>query len=157
MPIDDSLIRRLADLVGTPFWIYDDARLHSRIADIKAMTAAPGLQARFAMKACPATAILREMAAHDIWIDAVSGNEALRAIHAGHQPGQNPPVICFTADVFRDNALEVVLRHDLLPNIGSPGMIRQLTTAGYRGPISIRVNPGCSQFPTKRCSPPRGP
>ncbi len=151
MPIDDSLIRRLADRVGTPFWIYDNARLGARIADIKAMTAAPGLQARFAMKACPATAVLREMAAHDIWIDAVSGNEALRAIHAGHRPGQNPPVICFTADVFRDNALDAVLRHDLLPNIGSPGMIRQLTAAGYRGPISIRVNPGFGHGHVNTC------
>src|SRR6185436_15675434 len=29
-----------------------------------------------------------------------------------------------------------------LPNIGSPGMIAQLAAAGYRGPVSIRINPG---------------
>ena len=105
-----ELLHRLADTVGTPYWLYDAALLRQRIADIKFITGTPGVQARFAMKACPATKVLREMAAAGIWIDAVSGNEVLRALQAGHPEGNDPPVICFTADVFRDNALEVVLR-----------------------------------------------
>ena len=109
MSLPDSLLRRLADKVGTPFWIYDGALIRQRIANIKEMTSTPGLQARFAMKACPATKILAEMRAAGISIDAVSGNEALRALKAGHPTGHTPPVICFTADVFRDNALDVVL------------------------------------------------
>ncbi len=151
MPLADSLLRKLADQVGTPFWVYDGALIRRRISEIKAMTATPGLQARFAMKACPATKILREMQAAGIWIDAVSGNEALRALHAGHPGGNTPPVICFTADVFRDNALDVVLQHRLLPNIGSPAMISQLAAAGYRGPISIRINPGFGHGHVNTC------
>jgi diaminopimelate decarboxylase len=151
MSLSDSLLRKLADQVGTPFWVYDGGLIRQRIADIKAMTAAPGLQARFAMKACPATKILAEMNAAGIWIDAVSGNEALRALHAGHPAGHTPPVICFTADVFRDNALEVVLKHGLLPNIGSPAMIDQLAAAGYKGPISIRINPGFGHGHVNTC------
>ena len=151
MPLLDSLLRRLADQVGTPFWVYDGALVRQRIADIKVMTAARGLQPRFAMKACPATKILREMSAQDIWIDAVSGNEALRALHAGHAGGHNPPVICFTADVFRDNALEVVLKHGLLPNVGSPAMIAQLAAAGYKGPVSLRINPGFGHGHVNTC------
>lgn len=54
MSLSESLLRTLADRVGTPFWVYDGALVRQRIADIKAMTAAPGLQARFAMKASPA-------------------------------------------------------------------------------------------------------
>ncbi len=151
MKLDAQLIRKIASAVGTPFWFYDAAVLRQRIADIKFMTSAPGIQPRFAMKACPATKVLREMAAANIWIDAVSGNEALRALRAGHAPGNNPPVVCFTADVFRDNALDVVLQNNLLPNIGSPGMIRQLADAGYRGPVSIRVNPGFGHGHVNTC------
>ncbi|MEO6741521.1 MAG: diaminopimelate decarboxylase [Chthoniobacteraceae bacterium] len=151
MKLDATLIRKIAAKVGTPFWFYDAAVLRQRIADIKFMTSAPGVQARFAMKACPVTKVLREMAAANIWIDAVSGNEALRALRAGHAPGNNPPVVCFTADVFRDNALDVVLKNHLLPNIGSPGMIRQLADAGYRGPVSIRVNPGFGHGHVNTC------
>ncbi len=91
-----ALLESLAAKTGTPFWLYDASVIRRRIADIKSITDAPNLQARFAMKACPATKVLREMAAAGIWIDAVSGNEVLRAIHGGHPAGQNPPVICLT-------------------------------------------------------------
>jgi diaminopimelate decarboxylase len=57
----------------------------------------------------------------------------------------------FTADVFRDNALDAVIRHGILPNIGSPGMIRQLHEAGYRGPIALRVNPGFGHGHVQAC------
>ena len=151
MKLDSSIIRSIAAKVGTPFWLYEAAVIRQRIADIQFMTHAPHVQARFAMKACPATKVLREMAAAGIWIDAVSGNEALRALRAGHAAGNNPPVVCFTADVFRDNAIQVVLENGLLPNIGSPGMIQQLKDAGYSGPVSLRVNPGFGHGHVNTC------
>ena len=151
MNLDPQLLRTLAAKVGTPFWLYDAAMIRQRIAEVRFMTSAPQVQARFAMKACPATRVLREMRAADIWIDAVSGNEVLRALRAGHPAGNVPPVICFTADVFRDNALAVVLEHGVLPNLGSPGMVRELAAAGYRGPISIRINPGFGHGHVNAC------
>ena len=146
-----ALLENLAHTVGTPFWLYEADVIRQRIAAIQSITSGEGLQARFAMKACPATKILQEMAAANIWIDAVSGNEILRARHAGHPAGQSPPVICFTSDVFRDNALDVVLEHGVLPNIGSPGMIRDLAAAGYRGKISLRINPGFGHGHVNSC------
>ena len=107
MNLDPTLLRSLADKVGTPFWLYDASVIRQRIADIQFLTRTEGVQARFAMKACPATKVLQEMHAHGIWIDAVSGNEVLRALHAGYATGHQPPAVCFTADVFRDNALRV--------------------------------------------------
>ncbi len=146
-----ALLRSLADKVGTPYWLYDARVIRQRIADIRFLTDSDGVQARFAMKACPATKVLREMHAAGIWIDAVSGNEVLRALRAGHPGGHTPPVICLTADVFRDNALEVIREHGVLPNIGSPGQIADLVRAGYRGPISLRVNPGFGHGHVNSC------
>lgn len=151
MSSDPAILRSIATAVGTPYWFYDAAVIRQRIANIRELTNAEGLQARFAMKACPATRILQEMAANNIWIDAVSGNEVLRALRAGHAKGQEPPVVCYTADVFRDNALQVVLENGILPNIGSPGMIRDLAEAGYKGRISIRVNPGFGHGHVNAC------
>ncbi len=151
MNLDLSLLRALAEQVGTPFWLYDAAVLRSRMADVRRMTRDEGVQARFAMKACPATRVLQEMRSAGIWIDAVSGNEALRAFHAGYAAGHHPPVVCFTADVFRDNALEVVMEHRILPNIGSPGMIADLARAGWKGPVSLRVNPGFGHGHVNAC------
>ncbi|NBV86772.1 MAG: diaminopimelate decarboxylase [Verrucomicrobia bacterium] len=150
MQLDPALLLSLANKVGTPFWLYDAATMRQRISEIQHLTS-HGLQARFAMKSCPATKVLSEMQKAGIWIDAVSGNEALRAIHAGHAPGQTPPVILYTSDVFRDNALEVVLQQNILPNIGSPGMIAQLAAAGYKGDVSIRVNPGFGHGHVNSC------
>lgn len=151
MSHDPSLLESLARQVGTPFWVYDAKVLRARLRQVKALTSPPLVQARFAMKACPATAVLKEMLAEDIWIDAVSGNEVLRALRAGYPKGKDPAKICFTADVFRDNALEVVLDNDILPNIGSPNMIQQLADAGYRGPISVRLNPGFGHGHVNAC------
>jgi diaminopimelate decarboxylase len=151
MTLNPELLRKLAQTAGTPFWLYDAATLRQRIADIKLITDSPGVQARFAMKACPATKILQEMHKAGIWIDAVSGNEVLRALAAGYQGGQEPAQVCLTCDVFRDNALDVVLKHGVLPNIGSPGQIQDLVHAGYKGGISVRVNPGFGHGHVNAC------
>ena len=104
---DPELLERLAAEYGTPFWIWDAEVLRARIGAVVDIADSPGVQARFAMKASPATKVLQEMHAAGVWIDSVSGNEVLRARGAGYAGGQNPPEICFTADVFRDKALRV--------------------------------------------------
>jgi len=148
---DPELLEKLATKYGTPFWIWDSEVLRARIEAVVSTTDSPGVQARFAMKASPATKVLQEMNKAGVWIDAVSGNEVLRARHAGYDAGLNPPQICFTADVFRDNALDVVLKEGVLPNVGSPGMVAELKAANYTGPISLRVNPGFGHGHVNEC------
>ena len=148
---DCELLEDLAAEYGTPFWIWDAQVLRARIDGVVSTTDSPHVQARFAMKASPATKVLQEMKAAGVWIDSVSGNEVLRARHAGYDGGHTPPQICFTADVFRDNALETVLAEGILPNVGSPGMVAALQKTGYQGPISLRVNPGFGHGHVNEC------
>ena len=70
MHLDPALLHSLAEKVGTPFWLYDAATLRRRISEIQRITS-DGLQARFAMKSCPATKVLSEMHRAGVWIDAV--------------------------------------------------------------------------------------
>lgn len=144
-------LRWLAARVGTPFYVYDAAAIQTRLDAITALTAAPGLQARYAMKACSAAPVLARMRAHNVWIDAVSGNEVLRAQAAGYPLGGPTPEVMLTTDVFRDNALEMVCQHGVLPNIGSPAMLRQLASAGYHGPVGMRINPGFGHGHVQSC------
>ncbi|MDX2169411.1 MAG: diaminopimelate decarboxylase [Deltaproteobacteria bacterium] len=141
----------IAQRVGTPFYLYDAATLRRRIADVRAIAPGDGVQARFAMKACSLRRLLEEIRDAGIWIDAVSGNEVLRAAAAGFAIGHTPPTILLTADVFRDNGLDVVREHGVLPNIGSPAMLEQLVGAGWRGPIAVRVNPGFGHGHVQAC------
>lgn len=149
--LDDFDLQSLAARVGTPFYVYSAAVLGRRAAEVRAITAPLGLQARYAMKACSAHRVLAALREAGLWIDAVSGNEVLRALRAGFAPGSDPPVVLFTADVFRDNALDVVREHRVLPNIGSPAMIAELAESGYRGPIGLRVNPGFGHGHVSAC------
>jgi len=140
--LDHVDLADLARRVGTPFYVSSAEVVRRRIADVLAIAPGGAVQARYAMKACSSRRLLEVIREAGIWIDAVSGNEALRARAAGFPGGHTPPAVLLTADVFRDNALDVVLEQRLLPNIGSPAMIDALVRAGYRGPIGIRVNPG---------------
>lgn len=140
--LDQVDLEGLARRVGTPFYVYSAEVLRRRIGDIKAITPAPRLQARYAAKACTNRHVLEVIREHGIWIDAVSGNEIVRAKNAGFSMGAKPPVVLYTADVFRHNALDVIRGEQVMPNIGSPAMIDALRGAGYRGPIGVRLNPG---------------
>ncbi|HEX2658903.1 MAG TPA: diaminopimelate decarboxylase [Polyangia bacterium] len=144
-------LSRLADQIGTPFFLYDGDILRGRLAALKALTEGPDLQARYAMKANPSWKVLEAVRDAGFWIDAVSGNEVLRARRAGFATGAEPPVVMLTADVFRDNALTALLEHRVLPNIGSPGMIDELAGAGYRGAIAVRINPGFGHGHVQSC------
>jgi diaminopimelate decarboxylase len=144
-------LERLARSVGTPFHVYSADALRRRIGDIRAMMSGEGLQARYAMKACSVRRVLEEIRQHGLWVDTVSGNEVLRAGAAGFAMGAQPPMVVLTADVFRDNALDVVRKQRILPNIGSLAMIDDLVAAGYSGPIAIRLNPGFGHGHVQSC------
>lgn len=144
-------LEAIADQLGTPFWLYDAAALQQRINNVLAVCRPADVQPRYAMKANSATRVLQVMRENGIWIDAVSGNECLRAMHAGYRAGANPPEIMLTADVFRDNALDVVREHQFMVNIGSQGMVRQLADAGYKGGIAVRLNPGFGHGHVNAC------
>jgi diaminopimelate decarboxylase len=151
MNLDAYPLEAIAARVGTPFYLYDAAILRAALQRLVAMASGPNLVVRYAMKANSARAVLRIVREAGLWIDAVSGNEVLRAARAGFALGASPPVIMLTSDVYRDNALDVILRHGVLPNVGSPGQIRQLATAGYRGSIALRANPGFGHGHVQAC------
>ena len=151
MSLEQYQLNRIADQVGTPFYLYDGDVLREKLSALRAVTDGSNLICRYAIKANAARRVLTEVRAAGLWIDAVSGNEVLRALRAGFPGGSSPPTIMLTSDVFRDNALTTVLEHQVLPNVGSPGMIRELRDAGYRGPIALRVNPGFGHGHVKAC------
>lgn len=144
-------LMEIAEKVGTPFYLYDGDILRQKFGELASLTRPHGLQCRYAIKANSARKVLEVANEYGMWIDAVSGNEVLRAKRAGFEMGHEPPVVMYTADVFRDNALQAVVENGVLPNVGSPGMIRQLSEAGYRGPIALRINPGFGHGHVQAC------
>ena len=142
---------RLASRVGTPFYLYDASAMRDTVALFAQLVREHGLFGRYAVKANASRPVLELMRAEGLGIDAGSGNEVLRARRAGFSGGSDPAVIMLTTDVFRDNALEVVVRERVLPNVGSPGMVGELREAGYQGPIGVRINPGFGHGVVEAC------
>ncbi len=145
-------LERLAGRAGTPFYLYDADVLRAGVARLEELAAScPGLACRYSIKANTARRILEIVREGGLWADAASGNEVLRALRAGFPGGSDPPEILLTTDVFRDNALDVIREHGVMPSLGSPGMVRELREAGYAGPVSVRVNPGFGHGHVESC------
>ncbi len=127
----------LARQFGTPVYVYDAAKIVERIEDLRAFDTI-----RFAQKACSNLAILDLARRHGVVVDAVSAGEIQRALAAGYTAGGNPPQVVYTADIFDADALELVVKHGLHVNCGSPDMIEQLGQIAPGHEITLRLNPG---------------
>ncbi|WP_394730994.1 diaminopimelate decarboxylase [Altererythrobacter sp. GH1-8] len=89
---EDVPLRRIADEVGTPVYIYSRATLerHARVfrEGLQAVAAASGREplVAFAVKANPNLAVLRVLSREGCGADVVSGGELMRALAAGVPP-----------------------------------------------------------------------
>ena len=151
MNLEQYDLEKIAAKVGTPYYLYDADLLRQALGRLEALAERAHLTVRYAMKANSAHQVLQLVRAAGFWIDAVSGNEVVRALRAGFPAGNNPPAIMLTADVYRDNAMAVILDHGVMPNLGSPGQMRELALAGYRGPVTLRINPGFGHGHVQAC------
>ena len=138
--IPDSVFLKAASEYGTPLWIYDRATIERAVSDVKVFD-----NVRFAQKACPNLSIVALIKKLGCVVDAVSAGEIVRALKAGFKGGQEKgkvPEIVYTADIFDRDALELVKKHDIHVNVGSPDMIQQLADFGVKSELTLRVNPG---------------
>lgn len=130
-------ICELAKQFGTPTYVYDLSIIEQRVADLAGFGTI-----RYAQKALSNIAILDRLRKLGVVVDAVSAGEVGRALRAGYVANSHPAGIVYTADVFDQAALDMVVRHDLHVNIGSPDMIDQLGAVAPGRNITLRINPG---------------
>jgi diaminopimelate decarboxylase len=129
-------VLEIARQFGTPTYVYDAKRIVEQIEKLRAFDVI-----RFAQKANSNIAVLDLMRQNGVVVDAVSAGEVLRAQAAGYDLSE-PHQVVFTADIFDQQALQVVKDHKLHVNVGSPDMISQLGEISPGAEITLRVNPG---------------
>lgn len=132
LPFDCS---QIAADHGTPTWVYDAAVIEKRISEVQQFDTV-----RYAQKANSNLALLALMRKHGVKVDAVTAGEMHRAKLAGYELGSDD--VIFTADIFDDDALDMIRQYNVPVNVGSPDMIGQLADAGIDVPITLRINPG---------------
>ena len=130
-------VRSVQQRFGTPTFVYHQAGLEAQAQRALAFPNPYGLTVRFAMKACPAAAVIRVFSRCGLHIDASSGFEATRALRAGVPAAD----IQITAQQLPTDLVALV-EAGIRFNACS---ISQLATFGRAFPgreLSIRVNPG---------------
>jgi diaminopimelate decarboxylase len=122
---------------GTPLFVYDEAALHARAAELLAFDNPYGLTVRYAMKALPSAAVVKLLSNAGLHIDASSGFEAERAILAGVDPER----IQITAQQLPDN-LKALVEQGVRFNACSLHQLEQYCTLFPGAEVSVRINPG---------------
>jgi diaminopimelate decarboxylase len=139
---EDVPLKRIAEEVGTPAYVYSLATLrrHYRVFD-QAFAKVPHLVC-FSVKANSNLALLRAFAREGSGFDIVSGGELFRALKAGGDPQK----IVFSGVGKKRDEIEFALNAGILMfNVESDEELVALNeiaaAAGKKAPISLRVNP----------------
>ena len=127
----------LARHFGTPCYVYDADLVRRRVADLATFDVV-----RYALKACSNLAVADLVRQCGAVVDTVSAGEIARALAAGFVPAGDPPGIVYTADIFDQAALDLVVEHSIHVNCGSPEMIDQLAARVPGQSVTLRINPG---------------
>lgn len=122
---------------GTPVFVYDQRTLEHQARLVLGFPNAFGLTARYAVKACPTSAVLKVLTDAGLHIDASSGYEVERALCAGVSPER----IQLTAQQVPDNLKELV-KKGVLFNACSIAQIHAFGALFPGRQLSIRLNPG---------------
>jgi diaminopimelate decarboxylase len=136
-------VTEIARRFGTPTFVYDQALIEQRIAELKQFQVV-----RFAQKACSNLAILALMKRNGVLVDAVSAGEIVRALMVDYS-GEDEGVV-YTADIFDDDAIELIRQHNIPVNVGSPDMITQLGEFFPGAKVTLRINPGFGHGHSKK-------
>jgi len=85
---EDVPVRRVADAVGTPTYVYSSATLTQHYRQIAAAFAELDPVICYSIKSCQNIHVIRLLAGQGAGMDVVSGGELYRALKAGAEPGK---------------------------------------------------------------------
>jgi diaminopimelate decarboxylase len=132
-PLPDQLLRDLASEYGTPLYVYHADMIRQRVENLRGFDVI-----RYAMKANSNHHLLKWMRTLGVAVDTVSAGEVHRALLAEFTEKE----IVFTADLFDHFLLDLLRRHEIHVNLGSPDMIEQYAAIRPESKVTLRVNPG---------------
>ena len=135
--LSDDQARAIGRDFGTPVFVYDAMALEAQARLVLGFPNVFGLTARYAMKACPTSAVLKVLTGAGLHIDASSGHEAERALRVGVAPN----LIQLTAQQAPANLKELVEK-GVLFNACSIAQIHAYGALFPGRALSIRLNPG---------------
>ncbi len=129
----------------TPTFVYDEAILRANAQAVKQFPNAFGLNARYAMKAAPTSAIIRIIHDEGLGIDASSGFEVERAVRAG----MGTESISLSTQEFPEQ-FKYWVQDGVKVNLCSIHQIHKIGQWGRGESVGLRFNPGVGSGGTNR-------
>ncbi|SEQ80903.1 diaminopimelate decarboxylase [Giesbergeria anulus] len=140
--IEDLPVAQLAQMHGTPLFVYSSAAMQEALAAYQRGFAGRKVQICYAMKANPSLAIVQFFARQGCGFDIVSGGELERVLAAGGDAGK---VIFSGVGKTRAEMRQALQAGILCFNVESEAELEVLSevavSMGLQAPVSIRVNP----------------
>jgi diaminopimelate decarboxylase len=135
--LDGATAGSIAASFGTPVYVYDSETLEANAQAALDFPNAYGLTVRYAMKAAPNRAILKQFCAAGLQIDASSVHEARRAMAAGFPAG----AISLSSQELPED-FDQLHRQGVAINACSLHQLERFGAAFPGGEIGLRFNPG---------------
>ena len=136
-------IAQVADQAGTPFYLFDEARLRRNIRQARAAAAAalPGAELHYSFKTNAVPRVLEIVREEGLGAEVISGRELRTALGVGF-PGSR---IVFNGPGKRDADLALAIDHGVLVQVESASEARVLgrlaTGLGRPARAGVRLNP----------------
>ncbi|GAB4330426.1 MAG: diaminopimelate decarboxylase [Candidatus Abyssubacteria bacterium] len=139
---EETSIPRLADEIGTPFYLYSKNTILRHFRRLDESLAGIDHIICYALKANPSLAICKTLCHAGAGAEVVSGGELLRALRVGIPPEK----IVFNGNGKTEEELTRALEnHILMINVDSESELKLLDRIagemGRKAPVALRVNP----------------
>jgi diaminopimelate decarboxylase len=140
--VEEADLRRVADEVGTPTYVYGARHIEERYRELESSLASGPTLICYAVKANSSQAILRLLARCGAGADIVSSGELERVLAAGIEPAK----VIFSGVGKRDDEIDAALAAGIRSiNVESEQELEQVAARalarGQIAPVSLRLNP----------------
>jgi diaminopimelate decarboxylase len=139
---EEISIDDLADIYGTPLYVYSRARLEANYRRVAEAFASLNARLHFSVKSNANGAVLRLLRDLGAGFDVVSGGELFRALHAGADPAT---IVFAGVGKTRDELIYAIDQHVGWINVESLQELEVLeeiaTSRSIHSSIALRINP----------------
>ena len=137
MSLTCRILTKIAEIHGTPTYVYDLDRIKERYQYFQDAFPWPGLTICYAMKANYNPTVLRTLHSLGAFIDAVSPGDLYMAMACGFDVSR----IIYTANNMKDSEVHEVMKTGALMNIGSLSRLEKFAGKYPEIPLCLRFNP----------------
>ena len=130
--------QELAELYGTPLYVYNESLLRRRCRELRGLSSHPGFCVNYSAKANTNLTLLSIVRDEGCVVDAMSPGE----LHLNRLAGFTPQEILYVCNNVSADELRNALEHNLLISVDSLAQLDLLGQLNPGGKVMVRFNPG---------------